>query len=641
MIGPNGVSGRRSVRDRVKESTRIAVSDPDMSNLSGTLRRGASYSGIALVATQLIAFAQTLVLARLLTPEELGVYVVGTILTGFLVTVSEGGLRLALVQRDRDVGRAAETVFWVTGGMGVILAAGALGAAPLVGVIFNDPTVALIAAANAGTLVIHGLTNVPDGLMQRRFNFRRRLIVDPARVVVFAVVTILFAALDYGAWSQVIGNYAAMITWLGLSWAFAGWWPGFARPSVRTWREMARFAYPLLLQALADRIRTAGETAILGRSLSTDAVGQYRYGQRLSLIPANAVVQIGSYVLFPAMSRLADDPPRLTDAFLRALRLAWIPSVGVAALTCAIGEPAVVLLLGAEWREAGLAFVAMSGYGLGIALEAAGSEAIKATGRTQLLNWTTGASIVLGIGLLVALVPLGLVGVGLAISATELTVGVIVLVLTHRVLPFPATRLIRILVVPTAIAAISAAGIGVAEQVWLRSDEHGTVAGLALLGGQTIAFIVLFVAGLASTAPASARRVFGSVRYRLRRGSARLRDNAPDRTSNLDHTPFEAATVVLPVIDADATIVLRVRPSQRSIEAPTVRLAAIRAVPPPEGVPPFEAATVEDSPGVTPPQLPSPRPRPSGPRPSPRPHHDAEWRPSPWPRRPPPRAGGR
>ncbi|GAY13025.1 lipopolysaccharide biosynthesis protein [Pseudonocardia sp. N23] len=630
MMRPDELSERKSLRDRLKESTRIATSDPEMSNLSGTLRRGATYSGIALIATQLVAFVQTLVLARLLTPEELGVYVVGTILTGFLVTVSEAGLRLALIQRDKDVDRSAETVFWVTGAMGVFFAAGAIGTAPLLGAIFGDPTVALIAATNAGTLIIHGLTNVPDGLMQRRFNFRRRLIVDPARVVVFAVVTIVFAALGYGAWSQVIGNYAAMITWLGLSWAFAGWWPGFVRPSVRIWREMARFAYPLLLQALVDRVRTAGETAILGRSLSTDAVGQYRYGQRLSLIPANAVVQIGSYVLFPAMSRLADDPAQLTDAFLRALRIAWVPSAGVAALTCAIGEPAVVILLGAEWREAGQAFVAMSGYGLGIALHAAASEAIKATGRTPLLNWTTGTSIVLGIGLLVVLVPFGLIGVGLAISATELAIGVIVLVLTHRVLPFPPVRLIRILVVPAVIAAIPAAGVGVAERIWLRADERETLTSIAILMGQTVAFAVLFVAGLILTAPASARRVFESVRYRLCRSSARREDNDRD----VDDTSFEATTVALPVIDADATIVLRVYRSEWPADAPTVPLIVdIRAVRLSDGGPSSDAPAVDNRTDAAPIRRSPP------PRPSPRPPLDPGRRPSPRPRHPPPHGG--
>ena len=90
----------------------------------------------------------------------------------------------------------------------------------------------------------------------------------------------------------------------------------------------------------------------------------------------------------------------------------WLAAAGIAGLTVAAGQPAVVLLLGEPWREAGTAMVAMVGFGLGTALQSASSETIKATGRTRLFHWTSACLLLLGVGLLVALLPLGLIGVG-------------------------------------------------------------------------------------------------------------------------------------------------------------------------------------------------------------------------------------
>lgn len=546
-------------RERARLSTERAVGPPDMEGLSNTLKRGALYSAAAMVFGQVISFVQTLVLAHLLTPTDLGLFVAGTLLSGFLISVSEGGLRGALIQRENDVARAADTVFWATAGTGVLLALVAVGTAPIVGMIADfgpelTGTVVAIAAANAGTMILHALTNVPDGLMQRQFNFRRRLIVDPARMLVFAVVSITFAAMGYGAWAQVIGNYAAMFTWVVLSWWFSGWWPGFAKPSYKLWREMAKFAFPLLLEGIVDKIRTSAESALIARGLSADPLGNYRYGQRLSLIPGNAVVQIGSYVLFPAFSRLASEPDRLRNAFIRGLQWAWIASAAVAGLVVAVGEPAVVLLLGEKWRGAGIAFVALAGYGPGIALQAAGSEAIKATGRSQLLNWTTATSIVLGLGLLVALMPpFGLVGVGLAASATELVVGVVILVLTYKVIPYSIPTVVRVIVPPLVMAAIAGALTGYLEHVIINADQMNRFLGILVLVGESLLFLVIFLAGMAAVEPKLARRAVKAIKAKLLRRGGEDEEDEDDGVERPDPL-LDPPTMLIPVFTADETM---------------------------------------------------------------------------------------
>ncbi|WP_344253355.1 lipopolysaccharide biosynthesis protein, partial [Pseudonocardia hydrocarbonoxydans] len=544
--------------------TRKATSAPDITALSTTVRRGATVSAVTLVIVQVVSFAQTLVLARLLSPEEIGLFAAGTVLSGFLVGISEGGLRGALVQRENDVEDAADTVFWATAATGVLLAIGSLLISPLVGDLFEDDVAGVIAAVTSGTLVMHALTNVPDGLMQRRFNFKRRLIIEPSRVIAYAVVSVALAASGYGVWALVIANYVGLAVWLVGTWWLARWRPGIGRPSYRLWREMARFAYPLLVEGLVGRIRSGAETTLVGRSLQADTLGQYRYGQRLSMLPALAIVQIGSYVLFPAFSRLAGEPERFERAFMRASQWIWVAAVPITGLTLAVGEPAVVVLLGEEWRGAGLAVMAMSGYGLGTALQAAGSEVIKASGRSTLLNWTTGTSLVLGIGLLVALLPLGLLGVGLAVSATEMAIGIVVLALVRKVIPFSLGRMAWLLVPPTVAAGVATVAVFALDRMVVRADEHGTLLGVLLIAAEVLAYLLVYVAVLAAIAPRLAGSAVVAVRGRLsRRGGAAVGqsgDADDDRSADAPTTmlrmlididdTMRLATVVMPRIPA-------------------------------------------------------------------------------------------
>lgn len=432
-----------------------AATGPTGAPLGHLLRRGAALSTIGVGSVQVVSLLATLVLARLLTPEEVGVYAAATLLTYFFVSFADGGLREALVQREDDTADVVDTVFWATAAGGLLMSVGALAAAPVVGLLFGSDLVATIAAITAGMLLVEALTNVPNGLMQRRFDLRRKLVADPVRALVFAGVTIALAATGHGVWALVVGNYAAVLAWSATSWALAGWRPGLGRFSVRLWREMARFAAPLLLRSLAAYLRATVESALVGRQLGEGALGQYRYGSRLAALPTVAVVEVGAYLLLPAFSRVSKEPARFRSAFLRALRWMWFLAVPTAALVGLCGAQLVVVVLGEVWRGAGLLLVAMAGVAVGVALQAVAGEAVKASGRSRLLNRVSVAQLLAGVALLVALLPMGLVGVGLAVSLTEVGAGLLLLAVVRPIVGVTWRDLVRTLWPQTAAAALA------------------------------------------------------------------------------------------------------------------------------------------------------------------------------------------
>ena len=476
--------------------TATGAAVPQAGGLGGTLKRGAALATIGMVLVQGVTVVQTLVLGRLLGPYEVGVYTAGSVLVTTLGMFAQGSLGDAIIQRKHDLEDAAHTAMAVTFGMGLLLALGAAAASPLIGIVFHDPRVGLIAAATSGLVLLHACPTVPDALMQRAFQFKRRIIIDPAVSMTSAVVAITFAALGYGAWALVIGTYTSSVVWVGLSWWLAKWHPLRGRLSLRIWREMARFSLPVFLEGIGERFREVFEQVLVGRWLGTSALGQYRYGYRIAWLPSMAVIQICSYVLFPAFSRISGDPSRFRAAFLRALTWIWFAALPVGALLLALGPPTVTLLLGEEWRSAGNAAAAMAGIGLGVALASAAVEAVKGAGRSHLLNWMTALGLGLGIPLLIVLAPYGLVAVGIALSISYLAVGFLSVILARPVVGFSARDIGACLGATTLAATVAFAVVFPLERFGTRSADHGVLAGLLSIGAECFLFAVIYLAAL-------------------------------------------------------------------------------------------------------------------------------------------------
>jgi O-antigen/teichoic acid export membrane protein len=487
-------------------------------SLGGVLKRGAAISAVGVVIAQAATVAQTLVIGRLLGPHEVGVFVAGSVMIGFLQQAVHGSLSQALIQRKTEVEDAANTVLVVSLGTGLLVSLALLAASPVVGTLFHSSRIGLVAAATSGLILLHACASVPVALMQRAFQFNRQMIILPAVSIMSAGISILFAIRGYGAWAMVIGWYASTATAVVLSWWLVKWRPFRGRYSFRIWREMAGFSLPLLLDGLAERGHETFQQVIVGRVLGTGDLGQYRYGYRVASLPSGAIITIFSQVLFPAFSRISDDSIRFRAAFLRALGWIWFAALPIGALLIVAGQPVVVLLLGEEWRPAGAAAAAMAGIGLGVALDSVGWEAIKGAGRSSLRIWLTALRVGLGLPLIVLLVPFGLAGVGIAISVTYLMVGFVTVELARPVVGASRREIVIHLGPPTLSAVVAFAVLLPLERYVVRADHYPELPGLAWIIAECVLFALVYLGALRLISP----RWYRSVRDVVGRALAKL-----------------------------------------------------------------------------------------------------------------------
>ena len=490
--------------------------------LTGTVVRGVAYSGGGFLLARGITLGTYVVLARLVTPAELGQFIAGSFLVGIGLLFTESGMSAAVIHRRDRLEEAASTAVVATILAGVLLSLIALASSPLVGLFFNSGTVTAVAAAMAGVLFLRSALAVPNALLQRRFSFLRRLVVEPASAVAFSVAAIVGTSAGLGVWGLVVGQYASAVTDLVLSWVLAQWRPNLRLASVATWRELIVYARHVLAGTAVRLIGNRIPIAAAGGFVGTAALGQFQYANRLVSTPFAFLVAGVSYVVFPAFSRISDDVSRFEPAFLRALRWMVTAAMPIGFVLLALGEPLAVLVFGERWSEAGEATRALALFIPAQAVAQMIWEGFKASGRPPEGTRVNIVGVVAGVVTMVVLIPpLGLIGVAIGVSVDAFVSAGFSVLRAHRGMGIPLRPMLGSIVPQLVAALVMVAALLPLETLVIDAASHGTRVGLVLLALEGAIALVVYVSVLLVLRPsliAEFRTLASSARHSGRPG---------------------------------------------------------------------------------------------------------------------------
>lgn len=484
---------------------------PPPSSLTSVVVRGVGLASAGYALKQLITFGTYVVLAGLTSAADFGHFAAGTIIVGLGLVVGESGLLAALIQRRDNLEEAFNSAFLASFAGGITLSVLALATAPLIGFFFHSHKAEAVAAVMSGLMLLQLMIIVPDALLQRRFSFFRRVIVDPIGALAFAVGSITAAAAGLGVWALVIGTYATATVNVAASWALAGWRPQPRLATFRMWRELARFGRPVVGAELLRRVVGGLPVVVLGHFAGAGPLGQFTYALRVAAQPINAIISTGSYVLLPAFSRLSAHHTRFLAATLRALRWTCAVAFPAGLLLVPLGTPAVVLIFGERWRPAGHAVMALGVLCAALSLDSIASEAWKAAGRTGMLPRMHGLSAALTAVFVLTLVPFGLVGVSIGLSLSSIGVGVYAVRGLAEVVGMSIRSLVAEIWPPAVAATTMASLLFCLEHLLVHADHRGVILGLALVVAETLLGVAAYLAVLSKASPQMARELAGAV----------------------------------------------------------------------------------------------------------------------------------
>jgi O-antigen/teichoic acid export membrane protein len=302
------------------------------------------------LAGQLIAWASTFLVLRLLDPADYGLVAMTGVMLAFLTLFNGWGFASALV-RDETIepARIRQTfglLLMVNGGLAAIQ----LAAAPLAALYFHQPIIADLLRVQAAFYLANPFMALGKALLSRRLDFRRQAQVNLAAAVLSALTALGGALAGWGVWTlvaapfvlwyvQAIGFAVAARLWILPSFRFRG--AG----------RIVRYGGAMILVQLCWFVQSQADIFIAGRRLDPATLGLYTTALLLTQILAAKFVPPLNEVAFAAYAKIQAELDRVQAAFLKTVRLVMLIALPFYFGLAVTAEPLVLTVLGDKWAR--------------------------------------------------------------------------------------------------------------------------------------------------------------------------------------------------------------------------------------------------------------------------------------------------
>jgi O-antigen/teichoic acid export membrane protein len=320
----------------------------DSEDTGSLVVRGAVLLFSSRIAIKAIQFVRTVILARLLFPDDFGLFGIAAVTIGFADTLFQSGLNSAIIREKGNVEKYLDSVWTVNIIRNTLLALIIFFCAPLAGAFFNNEAIIPFVRVLALVTFIIGFENIGIVLLQKEMRFGRKILLDVSIIILEVVSVIFFAFVLRNAWALVFGSLANRIFAVVLSYVFLPYRPRFE------WRgEFLRhlFSYGkwVWFMSIMGYFVAQGDNLIIGKMLTPADLGVYSLAFALALLPAVEVGRVVGNVLFPLFSKIQDDEELLRRAFIRISRVIFAITLPASFGLLALAPEIVANVYGERW----------------------------------------------------------------------------------------------------------------------------------------------------------------------------------------------------------------------------------------------------------------------------------------------------
>lgn len=307
--------------------------------------------GVLRGSTRVIAYFRIAVLARLLTPAQFGIFGIASLVLAFLEIITETGINIFLVQDEGDLDSYIDTAWLVSILRGALISTLIFIFAPFIAAFFNSPEAKTVLYLIAAVPFIRGFINPSLVKFQKELQFGKEFLF---RFVTFSSHTAVAIAIGYltrSATAFVYGLGAAALLEVVLSFAFISPRPRIAFDKKKVKKVISRGKW-VTAAGVFEYLFREGDDIVVGRLLTTDALGLYQVAYKIATLPVKEVGQVFNKVTFPIYTRIINDKQRLRNAFFKTLLTISLLVMPFSLLLLLFAKPIVLFVLGEKWLPA-------------------------------------------------------------------------------------------------------------------------------------------------------------------------------------------------------------------------------------------------------------------------------------------------
>ena len=382
------------------------------------------------------------IIARILTPADYGVYVLALVAIGIPEVITSGALADSLVQRRDLRSGHINSVFLQAMVLSILFWLLIILFSPLIAHMFNNPDVRPVLIVCGVVLPIGALMSVPGALLQKELRYKEITIIDVSGTIVAAVTGILLALWWRNEWALVGMELARRLTRLTGFMFFAKWVPR-ATSNWTDLMELARFNLANTAAKVMGAIETMLPKSIISATLGASAVGIFNLAERLFEQMRAGLIEPYTAVAMPVASMVQDDRPALHRAIENAVRMSAFLAYPTFVGAFVVAPLAIPVVFGEQWIPAIPVFQIYMVIALRSPMTAIISGILRGVGRPDAIIWLTTLSVVSILLILLNTYQYGLVAIAFGLLAKQVIHFVAATYMIKRIVGCPVVAQFR------------------------------------------------------------------------------------------------------------------------------------------------------------------------------------------------------
>src|SRR5579872_2016124 len=391
---------------------------------SSPLVRNLSSMGTAQLAMRISRLLTTIVLARLLSPQDFGMAAVVLTVYELVALFTRNGITAKVVQAsESDVQAVAETAYWLTWiACGLLLVIQLLIALQIAW-LYHDARLALPIALMGLIYLATPLCNIQGAFMQRDERLGRIALAGGLQVTADNILTALFALLGMGMWAIVLPKLLVAPIWLVMIRSGHHWRPAASwMPTLMGWQDIVRFSRSVIAVEVMTTIQANIDNLMVGYFLGIEALGVYYFAFNAGIGITLGLVNAFGVAVYPHLCQVRGDRAQLTARFRGSLRTLGFIVVPLVLLQVLLAPFYVPIVFGRHWVAAVPVLMIICLSVLPRPFASTCSQLLKAVGRPDIeLRWQLLLTALLIVGLLIG-TRFGILGVASAVLTIQLAV---------------------------------------------------------------------------------------------------------------------------------------------------------------------------------------------------------------------------
>ena len=345
--------------------------------------KGMGWSALENVTRLGVTFVVSIVLARLLSPEEYGLIGILTIFIAIFNAIVDSGFTNALIRKQDATDTDYSTVFYTNLVLSVVLAAVLFFCAKPISDFFERPELVLLTQVMSSVVIINALSIVQRVRTTKAIDFKTQTKITFISSIGSGVIGIAMAYLGNGVWALVGQQISNQLLTTLFFWIYNKWMPKLVF-SWASFKEMWAFGSKLLASGLIDTAWKEVYQVVIGKCYSPATLGLYTRAKQFADLCSSNLTSVVQRVSYPVLSSIQDDRIRLKGAYQRVIKTTMLPTFVLMLGMAACAEPMIYVLIGEQWLECVPMLQIICMYGMLFPLHALNLNMLQVQGRSDL-----------------------------------------------------------------------------------------------------------------------------------------------------------------------------------------------------------------------------------------------------------------